>query len=284
MKIRHPLPLCAAAALTLAMLACNIPGGAGKQPAAATDQPATSGSSQPTSQLATATDQPATSGSSQPTSQPAAASGPCANPLMPVVAGASWTYKTTITGLKDGTLTRSVKTVSDTGFTSQDSLGSLTTSADWKCDAGALIALQPTGGTTATASDANATADLKTTSLDGVTLPASVATGTAWSQTFKLEGNMTIHGTQIPTQEKVNQKCTAGPTESVTVPAGTFNAIRADCDIKIDITMTISGASTPSSIDSQVQIWYAPNVGMVKTSSQVTGMTTTLELTSYTIP
>jgi len=265
-NIRQPYSLCAAAALVLAMLACNIPGSAGQQPTAA------------------ATVQPNASGGSQPSPLPAAAVGPCANPLMPVVAGASWTYKTTTSGLKDGSLTRSIKTVSDSGFTSQDNLGSLTSNGDWKCEAGNLIALQPNGGTTSTVSGANIQADMKTTAMDGITLPASVTTGTVWSQTFKLEGTITVHNKSIPTQDDVAQKCTAGPTESVSVPAGTFNAVRADCDLKMAITMTLGGAGTPSTIDTQVQMWYAPNVGLVKTVAQVSGTTSTLELTSYNIP
>ena len=78
--------------------------------------------------------------------------------------------------------------------------------------------------------------------------------------------------------------CTAGATESVAVAAGSFNAVRMECQTNMVITMTMNGTDVPTTIDTTSTIWYAPSVGMVKSVSVVNGTNITLELTAYSIP
>jgi len=212
-----------------------------------------------------------------------AAGGPCANPLYPVVEGATWTYKFSNAAL--GEFTRSIIQVSADGFNDQDvfTLG-VTRKGEWKCNNGALTALQPSGNPSASVQGEDISADFKTTSWDGVTLPAALKAGDTWTQNITLEGVETIAGMQVNTKNVIAISCTAGATESVTVQAGTFDAVRVDCQSDITITINVNGADVPVAVSTTSTNWYAPNVGLVKTSSTVEGTNDTMELTSYQIP
>jgi hypothetical protein len=211
--------------------------------------------------------------------------GACANPLYPVVSGASWTYS--FTSAAPGNFTRSITAVNADGFTDQDVFDSgISRSGEWKCQAGALIALKPdSGAPNASAQSSSISATFKTTSMDGVTLPAAINSGDKWSQNFTQEGTQAIKGQNVATKSQVAFNCTAGGSESVTVAAGTFNAVRMDCQTVLVITITMSGVDIPSNISTNSTLWYAPGVGMVKSDNALSsGGNTTIELTAYNIP
>ena len=214
------------------------------------------------------------------------ASGACANPLYPVVMGATWTYS--MTGATPGNFTRSIVAVAADGFTDQDVFDAGTTrTGQWKCDSGALTALDPGSGGAPTANVATSamSADFKTTAMDGVTLPANVTAGTTWSQSFTIEGTQSINGTDVQSKNQSNYNCTAGATESVTVAAGTFDALKVDCQSDMTITITMNGVDVPTNVNTTSTTWYAPGVGQVKTVTTLSdGSTSTIELVSYTIP
>ena len=121
-----------------------------------------------------------------------AGSSACQNPLS-VVVGASWTYK--FTGAAPGDFTRSITAVNTDGFLDQDVFTSgITRTGEWKCNSGALIALNPNGGSTAAVQSSTVDSTFKTTAMDGVTLPASINVGDSWTQNFTIEGTETIKG------------------------------------------------------------------------------------------
>jgi len=227
---------------------------------------------------------------SQPTIQPSGGSGgaagsACNNPLYPVVSGASWAYS--FNGDAPGNFTRSITAVRADGFTDQDVFDSgITRSGEWKCDNGSLIALQPdSGASTASVQSQNVTSTFTTTAMDGVTLPGTVNPGDTWTQNFTMEGAESINGQDVTSKSQVSFSCTVGATESITVAAGTFNAVHMDCTSDIAITITMNGTDIPSNVSTTSTMWYAPGVGMVKSDSNLSdGKTTTLELTAYTIP
>jgi len=254
--------------LILSALACNIPGGS--LPAT---PPVVPGSTESVSLPPTAT----SSGSS--------GDGACDNSLYPVAVGVSWTYSTSST--VTGNFTRSITAVNADGFTDQDVFtGGITRTGEWKCDHGALIALQPDGGTSGTVqTDNNITASFQTTDMNGVTFPATANVGDSWSQNFTLEGTESINGQDIPVKNVTAFSCTIGNTESVTVPAGTFDAVHMDCKTDITITVTVSGVEVPTNVSTTSIMWYAPGVGLVKSDNTLSNNdTNTIELTAYTIP
>jgi len=258
------IPLLAIVVLVFAVLACNFSGTPTSEP------PVTS--------------VPSAMPAASPVPSSSSPSGACANSLYPVVAGASWTYTTTIGVIGD--YTRTIMTVSPDGFTDQDVFSNgATRTGEWGCDSGSLIAHQPDGGPTGVVQTDNATAEFQTTALSGVTLPAAVNVGDTWMQNFTLEGNESINGKSIPAKNETAYSCTAGGIESVTVPAGTFDAVRVDCNTEITITVTVAGAEVPAHVSSTSTMWYAAGVGMVKSDNVISGAASnTVELTAYNIP
>jgi hypothetical protein len=245
--------------IVLSMLACSLPGRA--IPAAA--EPTSSPSGAPSS---------------------SSAGGACDNPLYPVAVGVTWSYSTTSTVLGD--FTRSILAVTANGFTDQDVFsGGITRTGEWNCDHGALITLQPDAGPSGVVQANNITAEFHTTDMSGVTLPATVDAGTSWTQNFTIEGVESIGGQDIPAKNETAYSCTGGGTESVTVPAGTFDAVRMNCTTDMTITVTMNGVDVPTAITNTSTLWYAPGIGLVKSDNVIsTGENRTIELTAYTIP
>ena len=252
--------------LILSMLACNLGHG-----------PSTSGATPPPQDTTNPTAQAPANNSS------GSSTGACANPYLPIVTGATWDYKAT--GIVSDTFTRSIVSVEAGGFTDQDVFGKgLTRQGKWNCDNGSLVELDPSGGPSASVTMKNVSVDFKTTELSGVTLPAAVKAEDTWTQNTTLEGTETINGKSIPAKNKFTNTCKADGVESVTVAAGTFNAMKVECQTVMDISLTMQGSPINTNLTFNSTIWYAEKVGMVKTSASGTGFDSTIELTSYKIP
>jgi len=272
MKVKRLPYQIAAGVLLLSALACNI-----GRPAPVPDpfEPVPATVSQGWTQAAAQTPQ-ATSAPEQP-------AGACDNPYLPVVQGATWKYA--MTGSVSDTFTRSILSAAADGFTDQDVFGTgVTRQGQWKCENGALIALDPTSGGSASVSTTGVTVDFQTTEQSGMTLPASPQPGDAWTQTVTLEGTETIGDTQIPAKNQFSNSCKAVGVESVTVAAGTFDALRVECQTSMTITVTMQGNDISTPVNFQATNWYVQGVGLVKTVSTGANLDSTIELTSYTVP
>jgi len=207
----------------------------------------------------------------------------CSNPYMPIVVGAIWNYK--LTGNAPDSFTRSILSIEADGFTDQDvfSLG-VTRQGKWTCEGGALTALDPTGGVSGSVEAPNVTVDFHTTFASGVTLPASLNPGDAWTQAVTLEGIENISGMEIPAKNEFSNACTVVGPESVTVEAGTFDAMRVDCQTVMNITVTMNGTAIQNPLTFNATSWYAEKVGLVKNTSTGGNLDSTTELISYSIP
>jgi hypothetical protein len=122
-----------------------------------------------------------------------------------------------------------------------------------------------------------------------VTLPSEISPGDTWSQTFTLEGTQNVTADQTSNVVgQVKYDSTAVSVESVTVPAGTFDALRVEGPNSMDLTVEMSGFTVPMTISGTLVRWYAPGVGYVKSveTSNVFDIDVeiTTELASYSIP
>jgi len=268
MNTKKYIPLIAASLLIFSTLACNL--GNASNPGT-TQTPEVTGN-----ETAAATVEPAV------TEAPTQNAGACQNAYLPVVVGASWSYN--LTGQFPDTFTRSIISVDEAGFTDQDVFGSgVTRQSKWTCDGSGLTALDP-GGTSGTVTAENVTADFQTTASSGVSLPASIASGDTWSQATTIEGIEHIGDQDVPAKNEFTNNCTAAGVESITVTAGTFDAMRVDCQTTTNITVTVGGNPINTSINFTATSWYAENVGLVKTTTSGSGLDSTIELLSYTVP
>ena len=255
MAPRRPFLILTLVAIMVTVLACTQPGA----PAPATSQP--------------------------PASEPAPKTkGACSNPLYPVIIGAEWTYATS--GISTGTFKHSITDVRADGFTDRDVFsGGVTRTGEWKCEAGTLTALSPAESLSAMIQTEGMTSEFKTTSSSGVTLPAIVRPNDSWSQNFTIEGTQTLSGQDVQGKGDMSYSCTAADTETVAVPAGSFDAVRVGCQLNGTITVAMAGFEVPTEFTSAATIWYARDVGMVKTENEISDIGhSTIELTSYTIP
>jgi hypothetical protein len=248
--------------LTLAQFACNF----GAQASSAATQP-----SSPTS--APQAIQPAPSGS-----------GNCdVNPYLPVKAGATYTFAGT-TSAGAYTRTSTFTNVQADSFQAEEvtTVGnkSTTTTESWQCTADGLV--QPGGPLAATLQNAlSGTTTMKLTSMTGATVPTNLAAGQSWTQSTNFEVT-TSKGTVTGT---ITYALQAIGTESVTVPAGTFNAMK----VQVNTTTQANRSGITFTIMTNGFEWFATGVGHVKSSENVTFngkpvSTVTGELQSYHIP
>ena len=207
--------------------------------------------------------------------------GNCKNKYLPVIAGTTWNY--TVTGPTTDTFTRSITSASKNGFTDQDVFGSgVTRKGDWNCgEDGSITSLAV--GDSASVQTEDVSLELQTDAFLGRSLPGEINAGDSWQHSATLEGKLT-GDESIPTSTLVNSQCTAAGVESVTVPAGTFDAIRVDCQVKMDTTVSFPEFPVNTSMSLSGTSWYAEGVGMVKSTTTGGGMDSTTELTSYSIP
>jgi hypothetical protein len=226
---------------------------------------------------------PGAAPSPSPAAQAGTAGGECANSYFPVVQGATWTYK--VSGRLSGTLSRTITAVRPDGFTDErTALAGGTRSVDWDCSDG-IIARQPDLAPSGLIPAGDLTADLHTTDTSGVTVPDNLGPDAKWNQESTMQGTVSINGQSTPARNEVTTDCTAASHDSVPVPAGTFNALRAECRTDEKLTVTLNGADVPTDIVTLAAIWYAPGVGMVKLEQGTSDATrTTFELASYYIP
>lgn len=265
--MKKQLILPAAAALTLAALACNF--GANPPPAA------------PPPAAETAADESIPAPAEFPPEPQSA--GECANPYLPVVAGAAWNYK--MTGSSADTFTRSIVAADEKSFTDQDVFDvGVARQGKWECEDGNLKALQPSNGASASVDAENVAVEFQTTASSGVTLPAVIRPGDAWEQTLTLEGSQTVNGLEMPAKNDFKNTCKAAGLESVTVAAGTFNAMRVDCVTTMSLSLDMQGVPIEMTLSLNGTNWYAENIGLVKSASSGQGIESVIELLSYSIP
>ena len=113
----------------------------------------------------------------------------------------------------------------------------------------------------------------------GVSLPRSINIGDTWSQTTELQmTSESINGTG----RWIGDLKAVG-TENVSVPAGSFDALRIDGTLQ-----SISDPYPDLNLTVQESSWFAPGVGLVKTSGHIFGKTAdytyVMVLVSYKIP
>lgn len=220
-----------------------------------------------------------------------ASAGLCSNDFYPVVVGATWTYSGNgPTGAF--TWTSTITDVSGSGFTVTNQFDELTATQQWSCTAEGLAALAYGGGPEATISTSGVNGTFETTDTAGVTFPVHISAGDTWTQTFTIHGDMGLTGAgQAATADgTVTQGYTAIGMESVTVPAGTFNAMKIEAVLHFDLQVVLEGGITaPMAFDLVTTNWWVPGVGWVKSDSATSGDAGGIgsgssELVSFSIP
>ncbi len=209
----------------------------------------------------------------------------CANPYYPAVPNASRVYKSSGTSKGEYTITETTSEVRTDGFRVLTDYGTSVKSIEWSCAAEGLRVYstgnEKTQGLAVESDQFQLEVTIKNPS--GVTLPSKIATGDSWIQSFDFESTGTIGGNTTTGTGTSTSTYEALGVESITTPAGTFQAMKIKSETKEDIQATFNGLAANSSNAYQTIFWFVEGVGLVR-SETTGGYTETLELQSYNIP
>ncbi len=202
----------------------------------------------------------------------------CANAYFPNAAGDQWEYSGSDS--LSGVYTRT-DTITNTlagSFTQVTSVGNISYPVVYNCTSSGLTADNPVqqyAGVLLSRPDVPVS--VKMDSNSGISLPSRTNPGDTWQQIANFEAT----STQLNINGRFVFDYSAVGFENITVPAGTYNALRVDTTIRIEVTAlhVLAGTYTTTS-------WWAPDVGMVKSegTSHVTGVdfTDSMQLTRFT--
>jgi hypothetical protein len=239
----------------------------------------------PATSMEVATEAPATA-TEPPTA--AAAEGLCTNAFYPVRDGATWTYKSTGSPAGDYSFTDTITSARQDGFTLSTQIAGLTVAQEWTCSPEGLVALQLGGAPAAMLTAQNIRLSLETKNLNGVTFPSQVKAGDQWQQTADVDGNVSMGNEGGKATGTAQLNFNALGNESVTVPAGTFDAMKVKVDTTLDVKVTYGVLSIPIKFTVRYTYWFVPDVGWVKAtgngSLMGTSFSETTELQSYNVP
>jgi hypothetical protein len=221
-------------------------------------------------------------------SGPVGGQGLCTNLYYPVRQGATWTYKSIGGPAGEYSFTDTITAVRADGFTLSTQIGDLTRAQEWTCSAAGLAALQLGGAPAAMLNSQSIQLNLDIEDATGVTFPSQINPGDQWRQDLNVTGNVTAFNEEATAAGTVQMSFNAVGNESVTVPAGTFEALKVEVNVTLNVEANYEGITLPVSFGGDYTYWFAPNVGWVKSSGtgNVLGssFTDTTELQSYNIP
>ncbi len=202
----------------------------------------------------------------------------CNNQYFPSRLGNTWEYSGSNTATGAYNRTDTVSQSSTEVFSVDTAISGITYGLDYSCSSAGLTAnnpIQQYAG--ALVSGPNAPLNVKLTSVSGISLPAKIVPGDTWQQTADFEAT----SQQLNMNGRLVFDYTAVGFENVSVPGGTFNALRVDATIHIQVSAFHIEAGTYT-----VSTWLAPDVGMVKSEgishvSQI-DFSDSMQLTSFT--
>ena len=219
---------------------------------------------------------------------PVTVSGLCANTYYPVLEGAAWNYQGTSSETENYTFSNTITSVREDGFTVTVEFDEVTLVQEWSCTPDGILALDMGGGSAGTLTTDNVNLVMDTQNASGITYPKEITPGKTWQHGLEFTGTMDINGESFDVSGNTIYNYTAVGIESVSVPAGTFDAFRLNITTTININLNIGGAEAPVTVTSTGASWFAENVGWIKSesSSDIVGFSTneSIESTSYSIP
>jgi hypothetical protein len=121
----------------------------------------------------------------------------------------------------------------------------------------------------------------ETLEASGVTFPPRLAVGDSWESEFTIAGSMSQEGMQMSISGHSTSGQTVARRESVTVPAGTWDAFVFEGPFTMTMSASVMGMTMPiPALESSSTVWLVEGVGMVRNESEGSVM----ELIEFTIP
>ncbi len=209
----------------------------------------------------------------------------CDYPYNPLRTGATWeysdpyqTYSETVTAVTGG--------ASQSTVTEAYDMGTSNATFDMTCGSNGIESFQMQNRWAGQSSGAQMTM----TAHSGWTLvpPSELAPGTTWnsSVTWVVNEPQPQGSPPITITTAVTDAYTATGVESVTTPAGTFDAIRVDVvsTSETDYPPQLAAGSNVMTSTQSLTYWFARGVGMVKFASNGTSQAYVQQLVAYSVP
>ena len=231
-----------------------------------------------------------TTNPAQPSPKTPATGALCDNPLYPVRQGATWTYFSSGSPSGDFSYTDTISEVRADGFSLSTQFTGLVRTQEWICESGGLKALEMGGaGAAASISTPGSTTEFASSDVTGISLPKEVTPGMQWQYSLKMTGVTAMPGDQnAKSSGTYNLTMQEMGKETVSIPAGTFEAVKFQATSLIEITADFQGVQLPVTMNGSSLVWYAPGVGVIKSVDNSdfggTPYTSTTELQTYSIP
>jgi hypothetical protein len=210
---------------------------------------------------------------------PAVAETACDHPYFPLRTGSSWTYST-----PQGSMAWSVGSAGGSNdsaeATMEIALPEVSMTVHWSCGSAGIVSYD--FGTLSAPGLGNVV-KMEVVDSSGAFLPAAdlLAPGYSWPNNYSVVMHVSQEGFAADWTTAVSETWTATGIESVTVPAGTFEALRVDGNESVSMT----GLGQDVNATVSMTYWYAKGVGVVRyTSSTSEGSSSGGELTSYMVP
>ena len=241
--------------------------------------------------VATATEAPAITEAPVTTEgggMPVAGTGQCANAYYPVREGSTWMYQSTGSPTGSYSFTDTITSVREDGFTLTTQFNDLTRTQEWSCTPEGLVALQLGGAPAAAINSQGSQLELEVNNVSGVTFPSAIEAGDQWQHNIDFTGKMNIADQEGEATGNAQSSFSAIGIESVTVPVGTFDAMKIQINTTLNISVSFQGLNVPVTFSGSYNYWFVQGVGWVKASGNgdIGGQsfTETIELQGYNIP
>ncbi|MBS1798126.1 MAG: hypothetical protein JSS81_30210 [Acidobacteria bacterium] len=162
----------------------------------------------------------------------------------------------------------------DNKFVAKTDFKDVSTTINWTCTPDGLLATQY-GNSIDIKSGGGS--KIETVNSRGVSFPVDARwkVGEKWTTGYDIrETLIDKNGKQTGTGEgKVEQQAEIVGEEEVTVPAGKFQTMKVRIVTRLDLTVKVGGMSVPTKTEVETTAWLAKDVGMVKSASEMAGLT-----------
>lgn len=209
--------------------------------------------------------------------------GNCNNPYYPVGENIQRKYHIDYaTGpVPDQDYTEKFSDFNGDAFAVKNEFKEVTSTVNWRCTSDGLLAVQY--GNSIDMKSGSAKID--TVKSSGITFPneSRWKQGEKWTADYQI--TETINDAKVSQvgsgEGTVNQTSEITGTEEITVPAGKFQTFKVKNQTTLNLTVKVKGASFPTKTVLETTAWFAKDVGIVKSQTNLGGITTaTTELLS----
>lgn len=228
---------------------------------------------------------PTNSPTSAPQTSAAQIPGACANPYFPVGPNVKRQYRTTFTNhqIPTSTYAETFSNFGADGFLQHQQFGEsdLKIERRWRCTAEGVGSQEY-----ADLAVSQSNFKFKTLGSGGVIYPAPSLwkQGHVWEYSFDVSGEIRTPGmssasggaSAVAVSGKISVRNEIVARETVTVAAGTFDAWKVRSAITQNMTTSVNKISAPINNVVEIDAWFAPDAGLVKSNSAAFGAQTEL--------